>query len=167
MATVLGCTCCARPWERCPVEAKRVGLRGPARDPDNVCRDCMAHAGFGLQMAKEHAPLWQGYVAQVEAEARERLAEAEGRFARAQRELAKRPERVVEKYILRLARRQVLRAAKWARPARGSTLTGTAPPLRATGSQRRAQPSGPAGRGVVPGSSTRFNPGNQRSPCSA
>jgi len=99
MATVLGCTCCARPWERCPVEAKRVGLRGPARDPDNVCRDCMAHAGFGLQMAKEHIPLWQGYVAQVEAEAGERLAEAEGRFARAQRELAERPERIVEKYI--------------------------------------------------------------------
>lgn len=99
MANLLGCTCCGRPWERCPVENKRIGLRGPGRNPDNVCQECIAHAGFGLQMAKEHIPLWERYVAQVEAEGAARLAEAEGRVTRAQAELARRPERIVERYI--------------------------------------------------------------------
>ncbi len=99
MVSLLGCTsvavahgnCCGRPWERCPVETKRIGLRGPGGNPDNVCRDCIAHAGFGLQMTKEHIPLWERYVAQVEAEGAARLDEAEGRVAYAQAELAKRP----------------------------------------------------------------------------
>lgn len=99
MPSLLGCTCCGRPWDRCPVEAKRVGLRGPGRNPDNVCRDCITHAGFGLQMATEHIPHWERYVSQVEAEGAARLDEAEERLARAQAELVKRPERIVERYI--------------------------------------------------------------------
>lgn len=75
MSSLLGCTCCGRPWERCPVEAKRVGLRGPGRNPGCVCRDCIAHAGFGLQMAKEHIPLWDRYVVQLEVEGAARLDE--------------------------------------------------------------------------------------------
>lgn len=109
-----GCTCCGRPWERCPVESKRVGLRGPGRNPDNVCRDCIAHAGFGLQMSTEHIPLWAEYVAEVQAEAQRLVAEADGRAARAQAELAERPERVVEKYLneeeVRTARSEADRA---------------------------------------------------------
>lgn len=94
-----GCTCCGRPWERCPVEQKRVGLRGPGRNPDNVCRDCIDHAGFNMRMSTEHIPLWQEYVAAVEAEGRQAVAEVEARLARVQEELRQRPERVVEKYI--------------------------------------------------------------------
>jgi hypothetical protein len=96
---LMTCTCCGRPWERCPVELKRVGLRGPGRNPDNVCRDCIDHAGFGLRMASEHIALWRSYVDAVEAEGQARLAEAEARVAKAQAELAARPEKVVEKYV--------------------------------------------------------------------
>lgn len=94
-----GCTCCGRPWDRCPVESKRVGLRGPGRNPDNVCRDCIDHAGFGLRMASDHIPLWREYVASVEEEWGRRLADAEQRVTEAKAELARRPEKIVEKYV--------------------------------------------------------------------
>lgn len=127
MANLLGCTCCGRPWERCPVENKRIGLRGPGRNPDNVCQECIAHAGFGLQMAKEHIPLWERYVAQVEAEGAARLAEAEGRVTRAQAELARRPERIVERYINE-GDMQAVRQRRSARSSRGRTPGITCPP---------------------------------------
>lgn len=89
------CSCCQRPWEACLTDSGP----GSAIPSYGTCLPCYEHVAKGGDRDQVHIDLWRTF-----ARARRRAHDAEvqrlrAQLAQKQRELEKRPEKLVELYV--------------------------------------------------------------------